>query len=122
MSEKYILSRWTRGARTTVTPISDVHTADLFQWVDRVTSMVLRATYHIAQNTNTDRYIEFCRGLYSLPLDGNPVREAEHGSDNAPDVASGLAKRSGKRKTTRYRSPFEAKGGKKQKVRIKFIF
>ena len=123
MSEKYILSRWTRGARTTVTPISDVHTADLSQWVERVTSMVLRATYHVAQTNNgqstegrakiTDRFVEFCKGLYSLPLDGNPVREVEHGSDNAPDIASGLAKRSGKRKTTRYRSPFEAKGGKK---------
>ena len=57
-----------------------------------------------------------------MPLDENPVRETEHGSDNAPNVASGLAKRSGKRKTTRYISPFELKGGKKQKAQIKFIF
>ena len=123
MSEKYILSRQIRGARTTVTLISDVYTVNLSQWVDRVTSMVLWATYHIAQTTNaqstegrtkiTDRYVEFCKGLYSLPLDGNPVGEVEHASNNAPDVALGLTKRSGKRKTTRYRSPFEQKGGKK---------
>ena len=123
----YILPRWTREARSLVTPVLDLGAEDAAQWASRVTSLFLRASYTAATSMEartivTDCCTEMLNKIHSLSLNesGNQVHAESFG--DVLDVGEGLAKRSGKRKAKRYKPQVELRVGRNRRRKVMSLY
>ena len=106
-----------------VTQVRDLSVEDELQWVARISPMVLRASYNLshsreARTIATKWYTDMCNNMYALSLNESWSQVHTEGSGDAFDLGEGLARKTGKKKTKRYKSQMEirAKKGRRQKV------
>ena len=106
-----------------VIPVHDLSAEDEAQWMARISSMVLQASYNLAHNREaciiaTKWCTDMCNNIYALSLNESGSQVHAEGSGDVFDLGEGLARRTGKKKTKRYKSQMKirAKKGRRQKV------
>ena len=114
------------GARTEVTRnvnYNDIND-DASKWVSNMTSMMLRATYYASASKEvrslvSRKYMDVCMEVYAMQhLPSRDAIDMPSGLQSTSDAGKGLAKRTGKKKTKRYKSGVELREGKGKKRKV----